>query len=884
MRLRFFRYVGLAIATALLAIGWTIAVPALSSQPASSDSVPAISEMPLQLSQQGTLHQPIQNSEFKISNYSQLTQQGRSLYESGQYAAAITVWQQAERGFAAQTDRLNQAMVLSNLALAYQQLGQFPKAMESIQQSLILVQPEQRQPERLRVLAQALTTQGSLQLAQGQTEQAVATWQQAAAAYQRIEDGAGVIRSLINQAQALQAAGLTRRAETQLEQVSQRLDRQPDTALKAAGLINFGDALRLAGKLTQSQQVLQQGLAIAEKAQSGEVAAALLSLGNTARAQQQPERALAYYQKAAIAARAPVAKVQAQLNQLSLLVETKRDAETIAAQVLPDLLALPASRTAIYARIQYARFAPPSIQTAKLLAEAVQQARDLTDQRAESYALGYLGQVYEQTGQWTEGLKLTAEALVLAQSHNAPDIAYRWQWQMGRLYKAQGGTKATVTADANYQRAIAAYNAAFTTLQSIRRELAAGNPEAQFSFRERTAEPLYRDYAELLLQPDVPSQENLKRARQVIESLQIAELENFLQEPCVASSPESIDRIINQSNSTTAAIYPIVLNDRLEVILKLPQQPELVRYRTVVDSATVNQTVRQLQLDLQEEYTFETLKTNAKTVYRWLIEPASTQLKAANVKTLVFVLDGALRNLPMAALYDGQHYLVEDYGITVALNLELQNPRPLPKALRVLGASLTDPPLAYAKLFSKLENVNAELDAIAKAGIAVTTIRDRNFTTQTFNQEINEYPFQIVHLATHGQFSSDPQKTFLLTATGSINVDDLEILFRTRGLNRTDVIELLVLSACETASGDNRAALGIAGTTVRAGARSAIASIWSLDDESSGLLMQQFYQQLGQGEITRADALRQAQRSLLHSEQYAHPRYWAPFILVGSWL
>jgi CHAT domain-containing protein len=157
-------------------------------------------------------------------------------------------------------------------------------------------------------------------------------------------------------------------------------------------------------------------------------------------------------------------------------------------------------------------------------------------------------------------------------------------------------------------------------------------------------------------------------------------------------------------------------------------------------------------------------------------------------------------------------------------------------------------------------------------------------TDEIFNQKINETSVSIVHLATHGQFSSDPQKTFLLTASGSIKVDDLGSLFRTRGLNRTDEIELLVLSACETASGDNRAALGIAGTTVRAGARSAIASLWSLDDESSVEMMKQFYQHLSQGNISRAEALRLAQTSLMQNPQYSYPRYWAPFILLGNWL
>jgi CHAT domain-containing protein len=413
--------------------------------------------------------------------------------------------------------------------------------------------------------------------------------------------------------------------------------------------------------------------------------------------------------------------------------------------------------------------------------------------------------------------------------------------------------------------------------------LAAGDADTQFNFQEQTEEPIYREFVDLLLRPQNPGQENLIQARQVIESLQIAELENFLQEPCVAANPESIDRVTDTATSTTAALFPIILADRIEVILKLPRQKELVRYSYPITADRVGETIDNFQKQLQSDYGFETVKQEAKAVYDWLIAPAREQLKAANIDTLVFVPDSKLRNVPMAALYDGQQFLVENFATTVALNLELQNPQALPKQLKVLAASLTNPP-ATSIGFAQLANVNQELDAIAQAGISVTSIRDQNFTTPAFNNQINQSSFAIVHLATHGQFSSDPQKTFLLTASGEIKVEDLGTLFRTRGLNRTDTIELLVLSACETASGDNRATLGIAGTTVRAGARSAIASLWSLDDESSVEMMKQFYQRLGAGKVSRAEALRQAQVALMRNEQYAYPRYWAPFILLGNWL
>jgi CHAT domain-containing protein len=97
-------------------------------------------------------------------------------------------------------------------------------------------------------------------------------------------------------------------------------------------------------------------------------------------------------------------------------------------------------------------------------------------------------------------------------------------------------------------------------------------------------------------------------------------------------------------------------------------------------------------------------------------------------------------------------------------------------------------------------------------------------------------------------------------------------------------LELLVLSACQTAYGDKRAALGLAGLAVRSGARSTVATLWSVNDRSTAELMTQFYQNLTQTNSQRAESLRQAQLSLLAQKQYEHPYYWAPFILVGNWL
>ena len=256
------------------------------------------------------------------------------------------------------------------------------------------------------------------------------------------------------------------------------------------------------------------------------------------------------------------------------------------------------------------------------------------------------------------------------------------------------------------------------------------------------------------------------------------------------------------------------------------------------------------------------------------------ELKTSKVDTLVFVLDGALRNIPMATLYDGKQYLIQNYSVALAPGLQLIDPKPLQKKqFKALTAGLTE----ARPGFSALPEVEQELQQI-HAEVPSRILLNQQFTSTALQDQIESLPFPVVHLATHGQFSSDAEKTFVLAWDKPIKVKQLDDLLRNRDQRQPNAIELLVLSACETAAGDKRAALGLAGVAVRAGARSTLASLWSLDDESTALLMSQFYKELASAKVTKAEALRRAQLTLLQNPRYQHPRYWAPYVLVGNWL
>jgi len=912
-------------------------------------------------------------------NAAELVQVGKKRYHSGEFAAAVTAWQQAADTFASQGDSLNQAMVLSNLALAYQQLGQWTPANQAIEKSLHLLQTETASRDRTTVLAQALNTQGKLQLAQGQPEQALKTWEKATETYHQVGDETGVVRSLMNQAQALRVLGFYPRVKATLEQVNQLLQNQPDSAIKAAGLLSFGDTLRLVGDLEESETVLQESLAIAQELDlSSGITAAFLSLGNTAYSQAELKTAIEFYQSAIASSTSPTTTLQAQLNQLRLFIELENwaDAKALAEKIQSKFANLPTNRSTIYARINFSQsllklwrnktevvgagltsnlsektanvtkpvpfpilgvgltnnlaeetanvtkpapfpilgvgltnnlpeetanvtkpvpfpilgvgltnnlpektvnvtkstLNPPTV--AQILTTGIEQAKELGDKRAESYALGYLGQIYEYIQQWSEAKTLTEQALLLAQSVNSPDIAYLWQWQLGRLLKAQ--INRGIADDSAYPSAVAAYQEAIHSLNSLRNDLVATNLELQFSFRE-SVEPIYRQLVSLLLQPGnkATSQENLIQAREVIESLQLAELDNFFREACLTAQPEPVDQV----DANAAVIYPIILLDRLEVIIAIANQP-LRHYATNLSETEVETVLAQTRRSLRRVASDRERLPLFKQLYDWLVQPIETELAASEIKTLVFALDGSLKSLPMAALYDGEKYLIEKYSVALTPSLQILEPQPLSRTpIKVLVGGLSE----AKQNFPPLPGVESEVQQI-QAEIPAQVLLNQQFTSAALQEEISAAPFPVVHLATHGQFSSDAEDTFILAWDDRVNVKQLAEVLQVREDRKRQPIELLVLSACQTAAGDKRAALGIAGVAVRSGARSTLATLWSVDDQSTAMLMVKFYQELAQANVTKAEALRQAQLALLQQSRFRHPYYWTPFVLLGNWL
>ena len=844
------RYGLMLMITCCLVMVGTMGVDAVENQPFGSFRVVNTSRI-----------KAIDSSELTTS----LLAQGQQHYEAGQLNQAITLWQQVLTKPVTATDR---TLAHTYLALAYQDLGQWSAAESAIAQAHLHVPP---QPV---ALAQVLNAEGRLQLRQGQPIQALVTWQIAEDNNRQGDDPAGILLTQINQIHALRSLGYYGRARRLIEQLRQNLASQPVSLLKAQGLQSVGIVLRTTGELEASEGALRDSLTIAKTLNDqGAIAHARFQLGNTVQAQGNLKAAFALYQQ--VLNTNPIQSrlwLETALNQLRLLLEqpvepsNETTANTLANSIQSQLQNLPPSRWGIYAQVNFAEtlLSHSPTRLAHLLARAVQQAQTLNDSQAEAYALGQLGKLYEQTHQWSEALSLTERAIRHSQTD---DVTAVWQWQRGRILKAQGQTESAIDA---YERAV-------QLLESLDQDLVASNPDVKFSFQQQV-EPVYRGLVQLLLQdvdafPQKLQQQRLAQSRQVIEALQLATLENFFREACLTYTARPIDQIDPQA----AVLYPILLDDRLDVILAFPNGL-LQHYSSVLSPQLRQETFQQLRQALNPAFPATRVLSPAQQLYDWLLRPAETSLAEAGIQRLVFVLDGYLRNLPMAVLHDGHQFLIERYSLALTPGLQLfESQKSTDQRFNVLAGGLS----VARQGFDALPAVDVEIQQI-QTQTSTQVLLNQNFTKDNLAKEVVERPISIVHLATHGQFSSEADKTFILTWDNRLQIKELEQLLRQRELKSP--VEILILSACQTAKGDSRAALGMAGVAVRSGARSTVASLWAVEDFSTAKLMHQFYQQLSQLNQSRAISLQQAQLSLLHSEDHNHPYYWAPFILIGNWL
>lgn len=555
------------------------------------------------------------------------------------------------------------------------------------------------------------------------------------------------------------------------------------------------------------------------------------------------------------------------------------------------------------------------------LREVERIADDLDNPRLQSLVAGYLASLYKQQGRPVEARVLYERAIRRAQPIAAHELLMEWEWQLGRLLRAQD----------DHTRAIEAFRRAAYHLQSIRQDIPIEYHNGRSSFRETWA-PIYFGLADLLLQEASvvvdkdTKQQLLHEARDAVERIKVSEMRDYLRDPCIVARTEKIESL----SPKTAVFYPVSFDDRLELLVGIGER--LHRVSVDVSSKELADIVKVLVQNLHEG---SFVKRAAMDLYDLLIQPIVPLLDKYQVDTLVFVPYGALQALPISALWDGKRFLVEHYAIATVAGLTLLQPghrehtkmkallaglsRPgpvvlnLPSAVvgsllaergiepknRRRGLPVTDLQL-QTRAFSqselkergitqselaeqlKLEKVPEEIGRLAQRFEGEVLLDDK-FILQRFETEFLNQPYRIVHIASHGFFGGTPEQNFILTYDKKLSMDQLAELLKPKQLVEQPV-ELLGLSACQTAEGDDRTPLGLSGVAVKSGARSVLGSLWPVYDSVALQLIPSFYDYLIQPKMTKAKALQRAQLDLLERGEFHDPIYWAPFILVGNWL
>lgn len=837
--------------------------------------VPAAGALgPITLQSPERLDTPIANA---------LVDAGLSAYEQGDFVTAIELWQQA---LATPLAAVEMATVSSNLAAAYQAIGQAEQAAIAWNDAIAYYEAQPANlPQRDLTIAQLLIEQAQSFDTLGQHKRAIELLERAITLANTVEDSTTI-------AAANGALGNAQWAAGEYEEAIQAHRKSLEIARNTNNVLFAAIAYNNLGNVYESQvQRFRYQLSVAEA--EGEIVDAERYQSNLTRS---IASAIDTAQRSVAASQQIGGLVEARaLLNLNRILALRQPHSTPTATVTPAhratlaeitanrdraiaLLAQePASRNKAFALINAAIDDNNRLEAnrqALLLRDAIAVSREIGDRRAESFALGSLGSVYERNRAYAEAMTLTQQAQVAAQEVDATDSLYRWQWQAGRIRLATG----------DQDGAIESYRAAIQSLQSIRGDIVAANKDIQFDFRD-TVEPVYRELISQLLSAEVDpvqKQANLKEVLEVLELLKIAELQNFFGDDCVDVAKSIVEADGQLADQTATVVYSIILDDRTELIVRRADGTLIQR------TVTLTQTELETEVDefrrlLEKRGTNEYL-TYAQALYGQLIEPIAADLRAIKPETLVFIQDGVLRKVPMAALHNGERFLIEDYAIATTPSLQLTSQSDLKKEeinALILGLTVARPP------FAALEGVAQEVEDVYNR-LGGEILLDREFTLKNFEAELGNDAYSIVHMATHGRFGVDSDTTFLLAYDDEITIDTIDTLLRSRtvrsGSARRQPIELLTLSACQTAAGDNRAALGIAGVAVRAGAKSALASLWFINDASTVALIGTFYEELSKPGVSKAKALQRAQIAAIQNLAYEHPAVWSPFIMIGNWL
>ena len=517
---------------------------------------------------------------------------------------------------------------------------------------------------------------------------------------------------------------------------------------------------------------------------------------------------------------------------------------------------LPGSRVKVFLAINWAEI--DSEQSSYWLSQAREIAKKTGDSLAESYALLELGVLAEQSGDLSQALDYAYLSQLKAQSKFALNSLYRAQWLAARIYQTMGDTEAAIS---SYRGAIASLDVLGQSTWNI-------DVERRLDFADEI-EPIYRQTLTLLLDKNDLTPSDLKEVMFISDKLRLAQLQNYFGDNCLEINREigSTQDILALKNGVI--ISSVILENKFHLFLQLPDGT--LRYSKADLTRTEITEIAKEWYKVLKRGNSRRYRTQANKLYDLIIRPFEGELERINPNTIIFVHDGVLRNVPMAALYDGEKHLAEKWASASSLGLNFRVvPQSQKSKVAAFGLSVE------REGWSELKGVSTEVENVIEI-VKGRKFLNAEFTMDAFEKQLSQEAYSVVHLATHGQFGGVAENSFILAYDKSINALELkEVLSQSQGN-----IYLLVFSACETAVGSDFSALGLAGVALRSGINTVLGGYWSLQDVEQADLIEDFYANVFEKKLDKAEALRQLQ--IQRIEAGILPSIWAGVNLIGEW-
>ncbi|MEA5476746.1 tetratricopeptide repeat protein [Pseudanabaena galeata UHCC 0370] len=861
--------------------------------------------------------------------------QGNQLYKVSKYREAFQSWEQALQIYQEIRDRNGESNSLNNFGVAYQSLGQYQKAIEFYQQSLAI----EKQIENRKGEGISLNNLGLAYLSLRQYEKAIDFFQQSLMIYKQIGDRRSEGVLLNNLGSAYQYLRQYQKAIDFFQQ-SLAIARQIENRNgEENSLNNLGNTYYFLGQYQKAIDFSQQSLAIARQIENrnGE-GNSLNSLGNAYYSLGQYQKAIDFFQQSLVIARqienrngegtslGNLGNTYYSLGQYQKAIDFFQQSLAIAKPVgdrYVEGTSLNNLGNAYYSLGQYQK-------AINFFQQSLAIAKPIGDRHMEGLAFRNLGLIFAKLKQPELAILFYKQSVNVRETIRKDILKLSKEEQKSYLATIEKDYRALADLLLKQDRILEAQQVLdllkVQELSGYFRSADVGDSAKQADYQppEQNIIALGNELAKLQ-QLDTLTKEQEQRLAYLTnqESDRNAQFNAFLNSPEVQKQikqltlekAKNVD--LEEYNRLRASLteiknavvfYPLILEDRLELIL-ITANTAPIRKTVKIKREDLNKDISDFLSNLRDPSSAD-VQADGQKFYNYLLKPFEKELKDANIQTIIYSPDGQLRYIPLAALHDGNQWLIERYRINNITASSLTNLRPRtykpPKVLAAAATNSHNIKLGDRSIpFGALPATKTEVEAIATLLPNTTTFIDQQFNKATTIPKMQSN--NIVHLATHGYFAiGKPEDSFIVFGDGDkATITDMEKWTLTN-------VALVVLSACETAIGGKLGngieILGLGYQIQNRGAGAAIASLWKVSDNGTSELMQALYKNLSQKNISSSEALRQAQIAMIRSDkkgnssdrgtgirivgtvptneetQLSHPFYWSAFILIGNGL